>query len=469
MARRKESAIATLSQNVILNEVHMSCRTSLRTNYARPLKTNTSIRRLRPFASLVLALVIISTVESHSQALRVPQPATVETCNTASTPFCDALMKPPAGWNGPVFKLSQDYPANPGNEPQPWKQFKPDSQPEQFLAAVLNYFFEGNIRPNVEASFDTALNTVRKWYHTPWQDFGANGREFIHGLTRERSSRARELHSNQSQLWTNYAVGFYNAPGAFAIGRVWANHDAPNPSLSNMPEGTVAAKLLFTTAPVNEVPYLQGAPEWTGYIYTDVHNDRPEVTSPRSLLKLRLLQIDLAVKDSRVASTTGWVFGTYVYGGGIDGPSGQGWQNVRPVGLMWGNDPNYSSTWTLTETRINPAVRLPHHGYQGRLNGPVDNPISSCLSCHATAQKPPGVMIPPAGTNPARWFQNYKSGQPFDAGGISTDYSLQLSVGIANFEASKALRLAPSPTAARQFRERLNRYSVPPRDGGFIH
>jgi hypothetical protein len=76
-----------------------------------------------------------------------------------------------------------------------------------------------------------------------------------------------------------------------------------------MPEGAVAAKLLFTTAPV---PYLQGAPEWTSYIYVDVHNDCPEITSPRSPIKLRLLQVDLAVKDSRVASNTAWVFGTSV-------------------------------------------------------------------------------------------------------------------------------------------------------------
>lgn len=344
------------------------------------------------FTVTFIFVVALIRAESHGQALLAPA---LTACNTSATPFCDALMQPPAGWNGPVFKLSQSYPPNPGNEPQPWKQFSPASQPEQYLSAVLNYFFEGNIRPNVEASFDPALNPLRKWYHAPWQDFGANGREFVHGLTRERSSRPRELHSNQSQLWTNYAVGFYNMPGGFAIGRVWANHEAPNPSLSIMPDGTVAAKLLFTTAPINEVPYLQGAPEWTGYIYTDVHNDRPKITDPRSPIRMRLLQIDLAVKDNRVASTTGWVFGTYVYGGAGSSPPGQGWQNVRPVGLMWGNDPNYSSSWTMDEARINPVVQLQHYGYQGRLNGPVDNPISSCLSCHATAQKPAGVMVPP--------------------------------------------------------------------------
>ena len=42
-----------------------------------------------------------------------------------------------------------------------------------------------------------------------------------------------------------------------------------------------------------------------------------------------------------------------------------------------------------------------------------------------------------------RWFRNIKSGDAFDAGDpahpISVDYSLQLGLGIANFEASKGV------------------------------
>ncbi len=65
------------------------------------------------------------------------------------------------------------------------------------------------------------------------------------------------------------------------IGRVWANHGQPDPAVGLMPEGTVAAKLLFTTAPVQDVPYLQGAPVWTAYVYADPNDPTPTPASPR--------------------------------------------------------------------------------------------------------------------------------------------------------------------------------------------
>ena len=57
-----------------------------------------------------------------------------------------------------------------------------------------------------------------------------------------------ELAPQQKKKWNNYAVGFYNAPGGLVIGKVWTDHGKPNPAASLFPNGTVAAKLLFTTA-----------------------------------------------------------------------------------------------------------------------------------------------------------------------------------------------------------------------------
>jgi hypothetical protein len=75
-------------------------------------------------------------------------------------------------------------------------------------------------------------------------------------------------------------------------------------------------------------------------------------------------------------------------------------------------------------------------GWAGRGNGPVDNPISSCLSCHSTAQTPASSnMIPPGNSGEAarlRWFRNLAPEESFDAGTRSLDFSLQLSVGIQN-------------------------------------
>jgi hypothetical protein len=420
--------------------------------------------------TIVVALTTMALLSMTQVEAREPVRTFVAgTCNMPTTPFCDAGMAPIPNWKGHVFRLSQNYPRTVPPDKMPWLQFDPKTQPGQYLNAVLMYFYEGNLQATTELSFDPALNKVRGWYNASWQDVGLNGREFIHGLTRERVSRPGELHPQQTSMWNNYAVGFYNAAGAVTIGRVWANHGAPNPGLALMPEGTVAAKLLFTTATEAEVPYLAGAPQWAGYVFANPNDPAPTPASPRKVLPLRLLQIDIAVKDARVASTTGWVFGTFVYGGGPGGPAGSGWMNVAPVGLMWGNDPNYTGTGPLQETFLNPKVQMPHVGYQGRLNGPVDNKISSCLSCHSVAEVPSGTMVPPAGANPARWFRNIPAGTPFDAGRTSTDYSLQLAVGIANFQSQRAMAAAPTARDRMLILRKFDaRSSVPPRDGGSI-
>jgi hypothetical protein len=391
-------------------------------------------RAWRAAVSLSVAALLAAIGPTAFAQRAVEQPG--KTCDTATTPFCDATMAPVPGWKGRVFRLAQHYPASAPKDVQPWLSFDPHRKPQEYLDAVLAYFYEGNTRSNTEASFDPALNRVRGWYNAPWQDRGTNGREFVHGLTRERVSLPGELDPKQTLPWNNYAVGFYNAPGGVTLGKVWANHGNPDAGLATMPEGTVAAKLLFTTAPVEQVPWLAGSPEWQAYVY-DPNDSHPRATSPRAIRTVRLLQVDIAVKDRR-ATDTGWVFGTFVYGGGpgrkAKGGSGSGWQNVSPVGVMWGNDPDYKpGHGELQQTALNPAVHMPHLGYQGRLNGPVDNAVSSCMSCHSTAELPQGTMVPPKGADPAPWFRNIESGVPFDAGHKPLDYSLQLEVGLVNF------------------------------------
>ncbi|HEY9104180.1 hypothetical protein [Chitinimonas sp.] len=421
--------------------------------------------RHAPLFYLALGCLVLSANVSAKGTLAAS--ATPKVCDTPTTPFCDALMPPIAGWNGHVFRLSQTYPIQLNSDAQPWLQYNPTTQPGEYLQAALAYFYEGNLRNDVEESFDPKKNKVRNWYNAPWQDYGLNGREFVHGLTRERVSRPKELAPQQTSMWNNYAVGFYNAPGGYTIGKIWADHGKPNADLGNMPEGTLAAKLLFTTAPVSEVPYLQGSPEWKAYLFKDVNNPNPKPTSPRGIVTVRLLQIDIAVKDSRVANLTGWVFGTFVYGGGPNGPAGSGWTNVKPVGVMWGNDPGYSGSGPLQETWLNADVKMPHVGYQGRLNGPVDNPVSSCLSCHATAEMPPGTMIPPNGQDPSPWFQNIKSGTPFNAGRKPLDYSLQLQVGLQNFlSAVQPAKAATTLKALGMKKPPTHPLAVPARDGG---
>jgi hypothetical protein len=48
-----------------------------------------------------------------------------------------------------------------------------------------------------------------------------------------------------------------------------------------------------------------------------------------------------------------------------------------------------------------------HLGWLGRLNGPVDNPQSACLSCHGTAQSPVVSPMVPPGVDTQRVFKRY--------------------------------------------------------------
>ncbi len=350
----------------------------------------------------------------------------------ARAQFPDAHDAPPAGWTGRVFKLRQDYPASlPPAGPLPWKQFDFKTEPTRYLKAVLDYALEGN----VEVDWQAEQNEVRDWYHAPWMHSGPSGREFVHGLTRERSSRPRELDPRQSSTFSNYAVSLYNARGGFTIGRVWRDPENPDASAARFPEGTVAIKLLFTTATVSEVPYLRNAFRWRAHLAR-------ATGSGREIQTARLLQIDVAVRDSRADDTTGWVFGTFSYDGNAPGQTP--WERMVPIGVMWGNDPD------LTPQRFEDGERpqetvvvnrnvgtTQHLGFLERLNGPVDNRRSSCLSCHSTAQHEtrsapvPGTDLPD--DQKMRWFRNIRSGRPFDAGQESLDYSLQLSTGIQRF------------------------------------
>jgi hypothetical protein len=392
-----------------------------------------------------LVVLILAATSSHAQG----------------PPFPDTAVPLPPGWQGPVFKLSQAYPAQSMAEAYPWLQIDPTTDPNNYMQAVLQYCLAGN----VEADWAVQNNQTRPWYHTPWMHWGNHGREPIRGLTFERMSQPGELAKNQTSVFQNWAVGFYNSPGGFTFGQVWSNPLKPNPSAATFPAGTVSFKLLFTAATPAEVPFLAGSLEWDAYVFANPEN--ATLGAPRVVKKLSLLQVDVAVRDLRANGTSGWIFGTFIYDGTAAGDNP--YAKLRPVGLMWGNDPSlgpvqYKQGARAQETKLNaqeqPITR--HYGWLNRLNGPVDNPKSSCLSCHSTAQWPVAApMVPPTKTavgSPSwmQWFRNIGPGQTFSPGTKSLDYSLQLAAGIQNFGAwtnacaatPKASVVPPCPRAA---------------------
>jgi hypothetical protein len=256
-------------------------------------------------------------------------------------------------------------------------------------------------------------------------------------MTKERPSKINngvpELGPAQTNEHDNWAVGFYNARGAYTIGQVWKDPVHPDPSKSKFPSNTVTCKLLFSTAPLTEVPFLEGSLEWEGDI------NRQSGTGARP--KLHLLQLDVAVKDDRANATTGWVFGTFQYEKAAS-TSPNWWEHLVPVGLMWGSDvtsvlANQPPTqqWINTER----GQKL-HLGFRGLLNGPIDNPNASCTGCHGFAQvnrvDAPIPSIPRIPTTNAtntsitKYFTNIKSATPLSPDYYSVDYSLQLQLGI---------------------------------------
>jgi hypothetical protein len=380
---------------------------------------------------------------------------------TIEAAFPNAHNAPPPGWTGPVFTLSQAFPATlPALEPvskRPWTRFdfRNPAEAPQYLKAVLDYCLAGNTANNFA---DVGQNPARKWYHAPWLHSGDSGREFIHGLTKERPSKPPELGVLHATDHDNWAVGFYNARGAFTIGQVWKDPARPKPSKAVFPSHTVSCKLLFTTTPVSEAPFLEGSLEWEADI------NRASGTGPRPTV--RLLQVDLAVKDPRANPTIGWVFGTYQYEKAAS-TSANWWEHLVPVGLMWGSDVERLKVDQPTrENWINTQRGQKLH--LGRkdlvLNGPVDNPRGSCTSCHGFAQVPkinnaqPALpTAPPALTASAatltKYFTNIRAATPLSPSYTSLDYSLQLQIGIARaVEAGAATLPAPQgalPGAAR--------------------
>ncbi len=367
----------------------------------------------------------------------------------------------PAGIERPLFKLSQTYPkALPDAKHVP--EFFQDSLTEaewqhyykehwrDYMLAVRAYCFEGNI----ENDWKVELNPVRNWYHMPWQHWGRLGREGLRGLTKEAAIKPRQLAMSQSSGGQTYAVAFYNDVAGFLIGEVWRDPDKPNFEViaehNGFGHGSVIFKLLFADIPLDQVPFLANPLTWEAYITQSFGSD------DRSIRDVHLIQMDFMIKDDRTDS--GWLFGTFQYNGALKRENP--WENLVPVGLQWGNDPEVTGSefnnLLPAETRINPSIKesvinpdtneLPptHLGWNGRLNGPVDNPRSACFSCHMGAQHPYdghrisplfvlGDPIAPGSPEWMKWYTNLRCMTPFDEGTVSTDSSLQMAMSLQNF------------------------------------
>lgn len=402
-------------------------------------------------ALAVLAIFVVSTTVVPAET-----PAKKKYVDQQYPDF--GFLPPPSAYSGRVFRLSQRYPLT-----EPDASLRPEFLKidytrnwKEYLLAAQDYCFRDNVLGGDEANdFDAAARDEPTWFHVPWQHYGPSGREGVHGLTKEAPVPVQALAPSQTYSGGQmYAVGLYNVFGGYTIGKVWADRNHPNPAGILFSVGTVVMKVLFTDVPTEQVPSLANPLKWRAYVTEDYASGK------RVFKDLALVQMDLMVRDDR--SPTGWVFGNYQYNGNAKRASR--WKNLVPLGIQWGNDPGVNDGWgaytnpipgvtrrnpNLKETIINPDdSELPptHLGWNGRLNGPADNPLSSCMSCHMTAQAPakspmsplflPRDQVPAVGSRDwMRWFQNVRAGELFDAGQAtrSTDFSLQLAASLQNY------------------------------------
>lgn len=348
----------------------------------------------------------------------------------------------------PSFELRGDYENASFSETKdrPWKGMDLRSLrgSEDFSILMLDYFMDKMVNQNTsnpDMNGIAAKNADRYWCHMPWMNQGASGREGIHGLTKERDLIPSEMYlSNLKRndpnkfLGSNWGVSYYNGKGCETLGRIFggsgsrnrtmkieeARRSFPNGSQGLFEDGTAVVKVLFTTA---NFPDVRDAFKWSAHVTTT------KGSNARSVNDVRLVQIDIAVRDSTLKGARKdldyWVMTSYYFDSGYRSkyktrgiPSG--WGKMRPQGVQLGlGTPAAGDTLMISGAIAN--------GHEGRLNGPADNPKGSCMSCHATAGMEGVGMVP--------GFMVDSSYAPLKSEAV--DFSQQLAMARRNFETRK--------------------------------
>jgi hypothetical protein len=147
---------------------------------------------------LVLILFLGILVYSCSQLSNSPSETGNIVANRVTSdtvPFPDfGYMLPATEYDGPIFKLSQNYPDTLPSDIPSFLSIDYKKDWKSYLEKAQDYCFEGN----TDVDFRVENNQVRKWYHMPWQHTSNNGREGIHGLTQEAPVKKYQLAPTQT-------------------------------------------------------------------------------------------------------------------------------------------------------------------------------------------------------------------------------------------------------------------------------
>jgi hypothetical protein len=338
------------------------------------------------------------------------------------------------------FVLRADYDvAKLQKEERPWKGLNLRNQKEalKFALMVQAHFYENmaNQSPKPDENFIAQKNKDRYWCHMPWMHTGLNGREAIHGMTQERDLRSAPLIPAfaSTSPGSNWGIAYFNSSGCQTINDVFgsANNPKQNPAFekAQFKDGTMIAKMLFTTAKFQEI---KNAFQWNA-------NVSEPGSSVRRIKPVRHIQMDISVRDSELVGVnpdlSSWAMVGFYYDPnydfdkelkefvGMENPLKaikglpKAFLKMRPMGVQTGFD-----SPSTGDTVLFPGAFANGTGH--RLNGPAENSKSSCMGCHATA-----------GTT-ASAVPGFLSGvmfRPF-VGKPEVNFSQQMALAQANFE-----------------------------------
>ena len=352
---------------------------------------------------------------------------TASSCDDRYASF-EGNIPPKSEYEGPLYYLGQKWPKTlPVQTDKPWSKFESlnAENVKEYMLTMRNYVYKDLIPA------DFRMDKV-DWYTIPFQP-----REAIRGMYDGNNQPALSYGAEQKIEAVNFTTGFYNNVGGYTIGQVFGqcDRDTLDPYVTAesvmFNEGTIVIKLAMTSLPVEQAPVLAGAYEWQ--IYADTSTREPDSKISRTapnpgqeynpvVTNVRLMQMDIILKDSKLGGEPGWVFGTLAYDNSVTAEEAKanGWDGnenslafykMVPVGAQNGNDPGITGEdvengATLKETWLSPDIpdyTLPLLGWAGRLSGPIDgaqgniNSVnfekdpyhkganSSCMSCHGAA------------------------------------------------------------------------------------
>lgn len=377
----------------------------------------------------------------------------------------------------PLYKFNSRPKSKDQDAPWLSKDFDITRSADAEMVAKLTqrYIFEGWFSGKDLSKNDTHFrsNEERNWCNTPWLNVSEKGREAIHGLTKEFPIRSTTIFKvpddiEAKELAVTWGLSFFNQKICNQYGSFFKEQNMITQIKNKKPvfeaeNGAVSFKLLFNAMPdwQKNMPQWDGAYNWMANVSHARQNDNPKDgdESLRQLMNIPLVQIDVGLRDSRLKGTNplfkNWIMMSYYYDKDYtnellaDMQIPEALKHMRPFGLQYGLDAGQSIIFQGANNNHRPGynggdrTELPYS--QTRLNGPVDNTVSSCLGCHAQS----GLSV---GLEKGESLKN-RQGAPLRGMGFMTnddyavyaqrlknggfDFNMQLDKAMRNFALSK--------------------------------